>query len=130
MGEHVGQVTRWRTRNRDLLAATATAVPVWNYYGFAARFFHDTWGDVAFPVLPISYGLNACFIILLPFLPRGGRTTLRVATALGGLMAVWSAVGMRYSPPSKLHYTAVPTLLGAATAILGIRSAKAPATGA
>jgi hypothetical protein len=31
-------------------------------------------------------------------------------------MAVWSAVGMRYSPRSKLHYTAVPTLLGAATA--------------
>jgi hypothetical protein len=128
MGEHVGQVTRWPMSNRDLLTATATAVPVWNFYGFAARFFHDTWGDVAFPVLPISYGLNAGFIVLLPFLPRGGRTTLRVATALGGLMAVWSAIGMRSSPRSKLHYTAVPTLLGAATAILASRAAKDPAT--
>ena len=130
MSEHIDQVHRWPTSNRNLLTATATAVPVWNFYGFAARFFHGTWGDVAFPVLPISYGLNACFIVLLPFLPREGRTTLRVATALGGLMAVWSAIGMRYSPPSKLHYTAVPTLLGAATAILASRAAKEPATGA
>jgi hypothetical protein len=128
MSEHLDQVQRWPTSNRDLLTATATAVPVWNFYGFAARFFHDTWGDVAFPVLPISYGLNAGFIVLLPFLPRGGRTTLRVATALGGLMAVWSAIGMRSSPRSKLHYTAVPTLLGAATAILASRAAKDPAT--
>ena len=124
MREHAYRVGRWRASNRDLLTAMATAVPVWNFYGFAVRFFHDTWGDVAFPVIPISYGLNAGFVALLPFLPRGGRPTLRVATALGVGMAVWSAVGVRYSPPSKLHYTLVPTLLGAATAILAGQTAK------
>lgn len=124
MGEHDERVGRWRMSNRDLLTATATAVPVWNFYGFAVRFFHDTWGDVAFPVVPVSYGLNAGFVALLPFLPRGGRTPLRAATALGALMAAWSAVGVRYSPRSKLHYTVVPTLLGAATAVLASRAAK------
>ena len=128
MGKHSDQAAPWPTSNRDLLTATATAVPVWNFYGFAVRFFHDTWGEVALPVVPISYGLNAGFVVLLPFLPRGGTTTLRVAAALGGLMAVWSAIGMRYSPRSKLPYTAVPTLLGAATAILANRAAKEPAT--
>ncbi len=124
MGERVDRFGRWRVSDRDLLTVTATAVPVWNFYGFAVRFFHDTWGQVAFPVVPISYGLNAGFVVLLPFLPRGGRATVRVTAVLGGLMAVWSAVGVRYSPRSKLHYTAVPTVLGAATAVLASRAAK------
>ena len=124
MGESVYRIARWQATDRDLLTATATAVPVWNFCGFAVRFFHDTWGEGAFPVIPVSYGLNACFVASLPFLPGGGRTTLWVSTALGGLMAVWSAVGVRYSPPSKLHYTLVPTLLGAATAMLAGQTAK------
>ncbi len=114
----------WSDSNRDLLTVAATAVPVWNFYGFAVRFFHDTWGEVALPVIPISYGLNASFVALLPFVQRGGRTTLRVATALGVLMACWSAVGVAFSPPSKRHYTVVPTLLGAATAVLASRAAR------
>lgn len=102
------------------LVVMATAVPVWNFYGFAIDFFRDTWADASIPVIPISYGLNACFVVLLPFLRRGGNAELRVAALLGFAMAVWSAVGMAFSPASKLVYSAVPTVLGAATAGLAI----------
>lgn len=102
--------------NQRLLVIIATAVPVWNFYGFAINFFRDTWADAPIPVIPISYGLNACFVVLLPFLRGGGDAELRAGALLGSAMAVWSAVGMAFTPASKLVYTAVPTALGAATA--------------
>lgn len=101
-----------------LLVIIATAVPIWNFYGFAINFFRDTWADAPVPVIPISYGLNACFIALLPSLKDRGHGALRVAALLGTAMAVWSAVGMAFTPASKLAYTAVPTVLGTATAAL------------
>ncbi len=114
---------KWIT-DRPLLVTVATAVPVWNFYGFAINFFQDTWADAPIPVIPISYGLNACFVVLLPVLARGRRAALGVATLLGSLMAVWSAVGMAFTPATKLAYTAVPTVLGAATTILAIRELR------
>jgi hypothetical protein len=114
---------KWITEQR-MLVTIATAVPVWNFYGFAINFFPDTWDDAPIPVIPISYGLNACFVVLLPVLPRGRRTALGVAGLLGSLMAVWSAVGMAFSPAPKLIYTAVPTVLGAATTILAVRELR------
>ena len=114
---------KWITDQR-LLVTIATAVPVWNFYGFAINFFRDTWADAPIPVIPISYGLNACFVVLLPVLPRGGRAALGVAGLLGSLMAVWSAVGMAFSPAPKLIYTAVPTVLGAATTILAVHELR------
>ena len=109
---------RWCITDQPLLVTIATAVPVWNFYGFAINFFRDTWADAPVPVIPISYGLNACFIALLPSLKDRGHGALRVAALLGTAMAVWSAVGMAFSPASKLAYTAVPTVLGTATAAL------------
>jgi hypothetical protein len=70
MGEHVGQVSRWPTSNRDLLTATATAVPV-ELLRLCRQFFHETWGDGSLPVVPVSYGLNAGFVVLLPFRAEG-----------------------------------------------------------
>ncbi len=115
-----GRVGRSPADQRPLVVM-ATAVPVWNFYGFAINFFRDTWADAPIPVIPISYGLNACFVVLLPFLRDGGRGGLRVAALLGSAMAVWSAVGMAFTPAPKLAYTAVPTVLGAATAALAVR---------
>lgn len=106
--------------DRRLLLIIATAVPVWNFYGFAINFFRETWADAPVPVIPISYGLNACFVVLLPFLRGGGNSELRAAALLGAAIAVWSAVGMAFTPASKLGYTAVPTALGAATAGLAV----------
>ena len=115
---------RWCITDQPLLVTIATAVPVWNFYGFAINFFRDTWADAPIPVIPISYGLNACFVVLLPVLARGRRAALGVATLLGSLMAVWSAVGMAFTPAPKLAYTALPTVLGAATTILAMRELR------
>jgi hypothetical protein len=72
MTEHVDQVQRWPTSNRDLLTTTATAVPVWNFYGFAAR-FSMTPGRRGVPSRSRLLGLNACYVIVLPFRAEDGR---------------------------------------------------------
>jgi hypothetical protein len=111
MGEHIDQKQRWPTSNRDLLTATATAVPVWNFYGFAVRFFHDTWGEVALPVVPVSYGLNAGFVVLLPFpaarrtdhasgCRRPGRADGRLVSGRDALFAAVEAALHRRSHPT------------------------------
>lgn len=105
-----GWIERWREEKRGPLVAVTTAIPVWNFYGFAINFFRDTWGNAPIPVIPISSALNAGFVLLLPFLQRGGRAELRLAALLGTAMATWSAVGMAFSPPAKRAYTAVPTV--------------------
>ncbi|HEX2041235.1 MAG TPA: hypothetical protein VHF24_01250 [Acidimicrobiales bacterium] len=106
--------------DRRLLVVVATAVPVWNFYGFAIDFFRDTWGDAPIPVVAISYALNAGFVVLLPFLPGGGRPALSGAALLGSAMAAWSAVGTAFTPVPRLVYAAIPAVLGAATAALAI----------
>ncbi len=114
----------WRPTNEQLLRTLATAIPVWNFYGFAINFFRETWGDAPLPVIPISYGLNASFVVLLPFLGRQSRGELRAAALLGTAMAVWSAVGMGLSPASKMLYTAVPTVLGSVTAAVALSALR------
>ncbi len=106
--------------DRRLLVTVATAVPVWNLYGFAIDFFGDTWAGAPIPVVAISYALNAGFVVLLPFLAREGRRALSGAALLGSAMAVWSAVGTVFTPASKVVYPLIPALLGAATAVLAI----------
>ena len=108
-------------RDHRLLMIVATAVPVWNFYGFAINFFRDTWTDAPIPVIPISYGLNACFVVLLPLLKGGGHLQLKTAALLGSAMTLWSAVGMAFTPATDIAYTAIPTVLGAATAALAAR---------
>lgn len=128
MRPYLYAIRRRQPVEREWLTAACVAVPVWNFYGFAINFFRETWGDAAIPVVPISYALNACFVVLLAFLRRGGRAELGAAWGLGTAMAVWSAVGMFYSPASKLLYTLVPTLLGATTALLAVRCDRAERT--
>lgn len=90
----------------------------WNMYGFASGFFGRAWRDAPIPVTPIAYALNAAFAVFAPLV--GGGRARRSATALGVLMALWSAVGVLFVPRGEELAPKVPGVLGpGVAAVLG-----------
>ncbi len=102
----------------------------WNMYGFATGFFGRAWKDAPIPVTPISYALNAAIGVFAPLARSGKGWATRIATALGVLMAVWSAVGVFFVSREEEMAPGVPgvlgpgvaAVLGALTAALGLKS--------
>ena len=116
--------------SRDAMAAAIVATVAWNLYGFADNFFERAWADAPIPVVPLAYDLNAALVAVLPLSRSGRRGTTAVATALGGLMGLWSASGLVFLADgvglgSRLPATlgpGVPTVLGALIAAFGARA--------
>lgn len=101
----------------------------WNLFGFADGFFLRTWGEsISVPVTPISYGANAALIAMLALLALERKWSLPGSMFAGMFMAVWSAIGLYFTPNDAVlastlagfSGTAVPMILGGALATLGI----------
>ena len=113
-----------------LLSMATTATVVWNLYGFAANFFDRAWAGAPIPVTTLSYLLNAALVVSLPFSRSGEKRWVLASTVLGGLMALWSALGVLFLvndvglPPGlpTVAGLGVPTLGGILMAIFGIRA--------
>ena len=121
-----------RGRGPELLSVLMVVTVAWNMYGFATGFFGRAWADAPIPVTPISYALNAALAVFSPFVRNDKKWTLRIATALGILMAVWSSVGVLLVSQEEELAPRVPGVLGpgvaaalgALTAALGLRSQR------
>jgi hypothetical protein len=113
-----------------LFSMATTATVVWNLYGFAADFFDRAWAGAPIPVTMLSYLLNAALVISLPFSRSGEKRWILTSTVLGGLMALWSALGVLFLvndvglPPGlpTIAGPGVPTLGGILMVIFGIRA--------
>ena len=97
---------------RAVTAGLLTVTVVWNLSGFAAGFFEGAWGTAAIPVTELSYALNAAIVLSLPFSARSTRRTVLTQTALGALMAAWSAGGVVFTGPG-VALGPLPGILGA-----------------
>lgn len=121
-----------RGRGAEPVSLLMVVTVAWNMYGFATGFFGRAWGDAPIPVIPISYALNAALAIFSPFVRSDKRSTLRIATVLGILMAAWSSVGVLFVSREEEMAPGVPGVLapgvaaalGALTAALGLRSRR------
>lgn len=100
----------------------------WNLFGFADGFFLRTWGKVmSVPVTSISYIANATIIAMLALLAAERKWSVPGSIFAGMFMAVWSAIGLYFTPKDAilastlpgLTGTAVPMILGGALATLG-----------
>ena len=92
----------------------------WNMYGFATGFFGRAWREAPVPVIPISYALNAAIAVFAPLARSDKRWTIRFATVLGVLMAVWSSVGVLFVSRDEEMAPKVPGVLGpSVAAVLG-----------
>ncbi len=112
-------------------SALLTATVAWNLGGFAIGFFQRAWADTPIPVLPISYSLNAAIVVALPFTREDRRQAAAASSALGGLMALWSAAGalntpraVRLGPLPGVFGAGVPMMLGALACLSGYRWAR------
>lgn len=114
----------WGSETAGVLMGLTVA---WNMYGFATGFFRRAWRGAPIPVTPIAYALNAAFAVFAP-LVAGGRAR-GAATALGVLMALWSAFGVLNVSREEELTPGVPgvlgpgiaTVLGAVVTVLGAR---------
>ena len=112
-------------------SALLTAIVTWNLGGFATGFFPRAWGEAPLPVLPISYSLNAAIVVVLPFTRDDRPEAAMASSALGGLMAAWSAAGVlntprevRLGPLPGVFGAGVPMVLGALACLSGYRRAR------
>jgi uncharacterized membrane protein len=120
--------------DRDRMAACMAATVAWNMYGFATGAFQRYWPDARIPVTTPSYLLNAAIVLSLPATRSTHPVAIRQATTLGALMALWSAAGVYLLPSNKdrlsatlplpaRYVVAIPAVLGALTALFGLRAA-------
>ncbi len=116
-------------KNRDVASMLMGLTVAWNMYGFATNFFNRAWRETPVPVVPISYALNAAIAVFAPLARSGKGWATPIATALGVLMAVWSAVGVFFVSREEEMAPKIPGVLGpgdaavsgALTAALGWR---------
>ncbi len=118
-------------KNRDVTSMLMGLTVAWNMYGFATNFFNRAWREASVPVVPISYTLNAAIAVFAPVVRSGKGWATRVATVLGVLMAVWSAVGVLFMSDRETEMAprvpgimapGVAAVLGALVAFFGRRA--------
>ncbi len=112
----------------SIMAVIMAVTLAWNLFGFADGFFLRTWGEsISVPVTPISYGVNATLIAMLALLALERKWSVQGSMFAGIFMAVWSAIGLYFTPKEAILAatlpgftgTAVPMILGGALATLG-----------
>lgn len=113
----------------SIMAVIMAIMLAWNLFGFADGFFLRTWGKVmSVPVTSISYIANATIIAMLALLTAERKWSVPGSIFAGMFMAVWSAIGLYFTPNDAMLAltlpgftgTAVPMILGGALATLGI----------
>ncbi len=113
----------------SVMAIIMAITLAWNLFGFADGFFLRTWAEsISVPVTPISYGANAALIAMLALLALERKWSVQGSMFAGIFMAVWSAIGLYFTPKEAILAatlpgftgTAVPMILGGALATLGI----------
>ena len=118
-------------KNRDVASMLMGLTVAWNMYGFATNFFNRAWREAPVPVVPISYALNAAIALFTPVVRSGKGWATRIATVLGVLMAVWSAVGVLFMSDRETEMApgvpgivapGVAAVLGALVAVFGRRA--------
>ena len=114
----------------NVMAVVMAIMLAWNLLGFADGFFLRTWGKVAsVPVISISYVANAAIIAMLALLAHERKWSVHGSMLAGMFMAVWSAIGLYFTPNETtlastlpgFASTAVPMILGGALATLGLK---------
>ncbi len=113
----------------NVMAVIMAITLAWNLLGFADGFFLRTWGKVmSVPVTSISYIANATIIAMLALLAAERKWSVPGSIFAGMFMAVWSAIGLYFTPNEAtlsstlpgFASTAVPMILGGALATLGL----------
>ena len=109
-------------KSRDLTSTLMGLTVVWNMYRFVTGFFGRAWRDAPIPVVHISYALNSALAVFAPSTRSGKRSTARISSVLGILMAVWSAVGVFFISDREVEMApGVPGIAGpGVAALLGI----------
>ncbi len=106
-------------KSRDLTSTLMGLTVAWNMYGFATGFFGRAWRDAPITVIPISYALNAALAVFAPLARSGKRSTARISSVPGILMAVWSAVGVFFVSDREVEMApGVPAIAGPGVAAL------------
>ena len=113
-------------KNRDVTSTLMGITMAQNMYRLTTNFFQRAWRDAQIPVIPISYILNAAMAICAPLAKTGRRWT-----ALGVLIAIWSACGVFYISDRETKVApgvpgvagpGVAAVLGALIAVFGPRA--------
>jgi hypothetical protein len=130
--------------NLRMAVIFATLTLVWNLYGFAGNFFEHYWGQslTNLPVTFISFVVNALLLIGISLNISGQYRAVKLLTAFGVLMALWSLGGtiielaftfgrmsrdlgtppLNFPQPPPLLGPLLPMITGTLTAVFGWKS--------